>query len=54
MYRTCEDCMWNDADSNCKLGNNEIFENHYDQNCCEDGTGNIFIEEGDNIGDDEE
>ena len=41
MYRTCEDCTFNDGV--CMLGHDKIFEKKYKQNQCEDGNGNIFL-----------
>lgn len=54
MHRTCEDCMWNNSDENCSLGHNRIFENDYDYNRCEDGTGSIYFDAGDDEDDDDE
>lgn len=44
-YRTCDDCVYNDG--YCLLGHNRIFSLYYDENQCDDGTGDIYLEDGD-------
>lgn len=48
-YRTCGDCTYNDGW--CILNHNYIYENQYNENQCNDGTGDIFLEDDDEFDD---
>lgn len=45
-YRTCADCAYNDGCC-CILGYDGTYENYYDENQCDDGTGNIYLDDDD-------
>lgn len=49
-YRTCDDCTFNDGW--CILNHDYTFENEYHENKCDDGNGDIFLEDGDGFDDD--
>lgn len=45
-YRTCADCNWNRI-GECGMGRHYTYENEYDKNQCDLGTGKIYFDDDD-------